>query len=149
MSPAPHQPESDRPRDPAGSQNQHLLVKQRARRLFALVPAHRDFERVHRSTIVRVVADPLAVLLEDHRVAASRPLDRPLLLLQERHDRFLVRDRDAAALQVQPEQLLEKRLQLACGTMNGTITLFKPRSRKAALWTTGLKLCSIGSPMTP
>ena len=35
------------------------------------------------------------------------------------------------------------------GTMNGTITLLSPSCLNAALWTTGLKLCSIGSPRTP
>ena len=52
-------------------------------------------------------------------------------------------------LDVQPEQVAEERLQLAVGTRNGTRTLFSPRCRNAALWIAGLRLCSIGSPMTP
>ena len=88
--------------------------------------AHGGFERIHRRAVVGVVADPPAVLLEDDRVAGPGPLDGPLLLLQERHDRLLVGDRDAAPLDVQPEQLLEERRQLAVGDQERHHDLVQP-----------------------
>ena len=149
MRAAAHQTEGDRPRHSPGAQDQHLLFEKRTGLVFTVAAPHGGFERIHRRPIIGVIADPLAILLKDDRVAASRPIDGPFFLLQERHDRFFVRDRHAAALDVQPEQLFEKGRQLAVGTRNGTITLFRPSFRNAALCTAGLRLCSIGSPITP
>ena len=40
-------------------------------------------------------------------------------------------------------------LKSSRGTRKGTYTLFMPRCMKAALWISGLRLCPIGSAITP
>ena len=82
LAPRRDQPEGDRPGHAPGPEDQHLLLEERAGVLLARAAAHGRLERIHRGAVVGVVADPAAVLLEDHRVAGPRALDGALLLLQ-------------------------------------------------------------------